>query len=233
MRIFTNHSLVRRNHNLGRVLVFAGLAALAGGFVISFTNPEAVIVVLAAAFVGTMVSQAGITFLNRWGRHPRPDETIDASLKGLDDRFAVFHYSLGIDHLVAGPAGTYTICARSDEGEILFEDDRFWQVRPRRGILRRGGRSEIKDLEPEAKRQAASAQSALSRALDATDQIEVIPVTVFVSDAASVRTGPEVDGLVVLHRAKLKDWIRRASQGTKMSKGQIDELAEEQGLKAD
>jgi len=233
MRVFTNHALVRRNHNLGRVLVFLGLGTLAAGFVISFTNPEAVIVVLAAAFVGTLVSQAGITFLNRWGRHPRPDEVIDLALKGLDDRYAIFHYSLGTDHVVAGPSGTYTISARNEEGEIQYEDGRIWQVKPKRGIFRRGGRSELRNLEPDAERQANSAQDALGRWLDEPDGLQVTPITVFVSDAATVQIGPELDHQIFLHRAKLKDWLRRASGGTKLSKSQVREIAEDLGLEAD
>jgi hypothetical protein len=233
MRVFTNHALVRRNHNLGRALVFLGLGTLAAGFVISFTNPEAVIVVLAAAFVGTLVSQAGITFLNRWGRHPRPDEVINLALKGLDDRYSVFHYGLGTDHLVAGPSGTYTISTRNDEGEISYEDGHIWQVRPKRGIFRRGGRSELRHLETEATRQANSALSALGRWLGESDEMQVTPVTVFVSDAATVQIGPEVDHQVILHRSKLKDWLRRAGGGKKLTKSQVDEIADDLGLEAD
>jgi len=233
MRVFTNHALVRRNHNLGRALVFLGLATLAAGFVISFTNPEAVIIVLAAAFVGTLVSQAGITFLNRWGRHPRPDEIIDTALKGLDDRYAVFHYGLGTDHLVTGPSGIYAIFSRNDDGEILYQDDQFWQVRPRGGLLRRGGRSELRDLAREAGRQVDSAKSALRRRLDEADEMDITPMTVFVSDAASVKTGPEVGSQVVLHRSKLKDWLRRATGGTRLSKNQVDAIAQQLGIEAD
>jgi hypothetical protein len=224
MRIYTNHRLVRRNHNLGRVLVFAGLATLAAGFVISFINPEAVMVVLAAAFVGTLVSQAGITFLNRWGRHPRPDEIVDTALKGLDNRYAVFHYCLGTNHLVTGPPGTFAVITRNDEGEIFHEGGQWWQERPKRGILRRGGRSEIKDLEAEADRQAARAQDALQAWLE--DQVEVSPVTVFTSDNASIQAGPEIDGQTILHRSKLKDWLRRGGRGSKLTKAQVETIAE-------
>jgi hypothetical protein len=233
MRVFTNHTLVRRNHNLGRALVFIGLGSLAAGFVISFTNPEAIMVVLTAAFVGTIVSQAGIGFLNRWGRHPRPDEVIDLALKGLDDRYAVFHYSLGAEHVVTGPCGTYSISARSDDGEILYEDEQWWRVRPRRGFLRRGGRSQLRDLESEAARQVRSAEKALSERIDDGGDIEIDPITVFTSDDASVRAGPEVDGQIVLHRSKLKDWLRRASRGSRLTKRQVTDIAEGKGLEAE
>lgn len=233
MRIFTNHSLVRHNHNLGRALVFIGMASLAGGFVISFTNPEAVLVVLAAAFAGTLISQTGITFLNRWGRHPRPDEIIDSAMKGLDDRFAAFHYCLDADHVVTGPAGTYAVMTRKDQGDIVYEDESFYQVRPKGGLLRRGGRTELKALASDATRQAESALSAIHRRLDDAEDLKVAPIAVFISDDVSVQTGAEVGGLVILHRSKLKDWLRRAAGGIRLSKTQVDTLADALGLEAD
>lgn len=233
MRIFTNHTLIRRNHNLGRALVFIGLGTLAVGFVLSFTNPEAVLVVMAAALVGTLVSQAGITFLNRWGRNPRTDEMIDAAMKGLDNRFSVFHFSLGADHLVTGTAGTYAINARTEEGDILYEGESFYQVRPRSGLLRRGGRSELRSLESDAAKQAESAKAALLSNLDPPEEIAVVPMTVFLSDSVNVRTDPEVNGQIVLHRSKLKDWLRHASGGTRLNKTKVKQLADTLGLEAE
>jgi hypothetical protein len=233
MRVFTNHRLIRRNHNIGRVLVFLGLGMFAAGFVISFTNPAAVTIVLGAAFVGMLVSQAGITFLNRWGRHPRPDEIIDSALKGLDDRFVIFHYGLGSDHFLTGPPGTFSISIRNEDGEISYEDDRLWQDRPRRGLLRRGGRSEIRDLKSDAERQIRSANKALAQHLDDGESPSVTPIMVFVSDSASVQAGPDVDDVVVLHRSKLKDWLRRANRGSHLNRAQVNAVATNLNLESE
>ena len=85
MQIVTNESLIKRNARIGQVTSIAGLGVLVAGMIISFTRPELFVWSLVALLAGFTLSQIGISFGNRWGRRPRPDEVLDASLQGLDD----------------------------------------------------------------------------------------------------------------------------------------------------
>lgn len=66
------------------------------------------------------MSQVGIYFGNRYGRRPRPDEVLDSALKGMDDRWAVFHYTKGlVDHLLTGPGGIWLLKPYHQMGTLV------------------------------------------------------------------------------------------------------------------
>src|SRR4030065_985294 len=105
MEIIINERLVRRNARIGQVSSIVGLLVLAGGMYISFARQEYFGLSLAALLLGFTLSQVGIYFGNRWGRRPRPDEVLSQALKGLDGRYALYHYTTPTPNLLVGPAG--------------------------------------------------------------------------------------------------------------------------------
>src|SRR3972149_1837136 len=113
MEIITNERLVRRNARVGQITSLVGLLVLAGGMYISFTQPQLFGLSLAALLVGFALSQIGIYFGNRWSRRPRPDETLSQALKGLDDRYHLYHYETPASHLLVGPAGVWGVTRRN------------------------------------------------------------------------------------------------------------------------
>ena len=92
MKVIINEKLIKRNGRLGQIATFSGLFVLAGGMFVSFRYPTYSIFAWVALLVGFALSQIGLYFGNRWGRHPRPDERIDLGLKGLDDQYTMYHY---------------------------------------------------------------------------------------------------------------------------------------------
>src|SRR4030065_1166954 len=109
MNIIRNEKLIKRNSRIAQITVVAGLAVLAAGMFISFRYKEQVTLSMGALLVGFLLSQIGIYFSNRWGRRPRPDELLDQSLKGLDSKFTLYHYSTPVAHLLLGPAGVWLL----------------------------------------------------------------------------------------------------------------------------
>ncbi|NPV56732.1 MAG: hypothetical protein HPY76_08685, partial [Anaerolineae bacterium] len=129
MKIITNHSLVKRNKRIGQIATFSSLAILAVGLVISFQNgsqndPSLLTWSMAALVVGFFVSQIGIYYTTRWGRSPRPDEMINQSLKGLENKFTIYHYSSPVSHLLLGPAGIWIILPYYQGGTIQYDQDK-------------------------------------------------------------------------------------------------------------
>jgi hypothetical protein len=82
MKIIKNEKLIQRNSKLGNYISLGALAILGGGMFISFNRPEWFAYSLVCLVVGYILTQIGMYMGNRWGRSPRPDEKIDAGLKG-------------------------------------------------------------------------------------------------------------------------------------------------------
>ena len=127
MRIIINEKTINRNRLIAQVTMISGLAVLAGGMYVSFQMPDQFYLSLVALLLGFILSQIGIYFSNRWARRPRPDEQIDQSLKGLDDKYSMYHYKTPSSHLIVGPAGIWAIFPKHQRGTITFEKGRWKQ----------------------------------------------------------------------------------------------------------
>ena len=124
MEIATNDRLINRNARIGQITSIVGLLVLAGGMFISFTRPEMFSISLVALLIGFGLSQIGIYFGNRWGRRPRPDEVLNAALKGLDGRYSLYHYTTPTSHLLVGPAGVWVLMPRHQAGKITYDENK-------------------------------------------------------------------------------------------------------------
>lgn len=127
MNIVTNISLIRRNARIAQITMFGGLAVLAAGMFLTFKQPEQVSLSFAALMVGFILSQIGIYFQNRWGRSPRPDEQLNDSLKGLDSKYTLYHYTTPVPHLLVGPGGVWVLLPRQQRGQITYSKNRYRQ----------------------------------------------------------------------------------------------------------
>ena len=127
MNIQRNDRLIKRNSQIGRYTMFAGLAVLLGGMFISFKYQEQFGLSMGALILGFILSQVGIFYSNRWGRRPRPDELIDQALKGLDFKYTIYHYSGPAPHILLGPSGIWALLPYYQRGTITFEKGRWRQ----------------------------------------------------------------------------------------------------------
>jgi hypothetical protein len=127
MKVITNEKLVKRYARIGQITTVGGLVVLAGGMFITFRNPEYASLAWLALLLGFGLSQAGLYFGNRWGRHPRPDELVDQGLKGLNDQYSIYHYSTPAAHLLVGPSGLWVIMPYFQAGKIIYQKNR-WKI---------------------------------------------------------------------------------------------------------
>jgi len=124
MIIVRNEKLVTRNNRIGKYSGILSIVILAAGIYISFRYQDQYTYSLIALVVGFTISQIGISYANRFGRSPRPDETLDAALKGLDDQYALYHYQSPVSHLLVGPAGVWLLLPFTQKGKITYNDKR-------------------------------------------------------------------------------------------------------------
>jgi hypothetical protein len=223
MRLYLNEQLVRRNSFWGKVFVWGGLGLAIGSVVISFQSPQVLNPYVLAGFLGVFAAQAGTMLTNRWGRNPRMDEVMSEALKGLDDRFALFHYLLRVDHALITPNGAFVLLPRTEDGVIEYQEGKWLQRRQKRGFLRRGGTRDIPGLERQARSRAVKLKRWLRRYLPEEAQPDVQSVIVFIHSEANVRV--EDSPHPAVHVKKLKSWLRRLPKAKGLTGAQIDEIA--------
>ncbi len=127
MKIVKNEKMIHRNARIGSVVTIVSLVILGVGMYITFMQPEQFYFSISALLVGFLLSQVGIFYTNRWGRKPRPDQLLDQALKGLDDRYSLYHYHTPASHVLIGPAGIWTLHPKTQKGTITYQNNRWRQ----------------------------------------------------------------------------------------------------------
>jgi hypothetical protein len=97
---------------------------LVGGIYLIFRFQDQFLYSLIAFFAGIALSQIGILYTNQFGRSPRPDQQIDKALKGLDDRYTIYHYQSPVSHLLVGPAGVWILFPYFQKGKISYNENK-------------------------------------------------------------------------------------------------------------
>jgi len=222
---YANESAIRRNAKLGKILTFGGMGVLVLGLILSVAYPAQVNGVLGIALVGVLSSQFGMVFYNRWSRRPRMDEVLDDSVKGLDGRYALFHYTLSSPHVLSSPAGVYVLVPRVDEGEVTWVGGTWTLVRSGRGAARP---RVLRGIEAAAQTEADAAASALHKRLPDHTLPKVLPLLVFLNSKATVHA--KGAPMLAVHAKKLKETLRQLPKGGSLSEEQLKELATRLGL---
>ncbi len=125
MNIIRNEKSIKRNAMIGKITSIVSLAILAAGMYITFRMPEEVSLSLSALLIGFVLSQMGIYYTNRWGRSPRPDEQIDAALKGFSKQNYLYHYTTPASHVLVGPSGIWVLLPKHQKGTIAYRKNRW------------------------------------------------------------------------------------------------------------
>jgi hypothetical protein len=218
MQIVTNESLVKRNARIGQIASIGGLGILVVGMIISFTRADLFIWSLLALLLGFTLSQVGIYFGNRWGRRPRPDEHLDAALKGLDQNYTLYHYTTPTAHLLVGPAGLWVLLPRQQRGTIIFEKGRWRQKGGGliQAYMRFFAQEGIGRPDLEAQTEIESVHKFLSSQMDEDEVPDINVILVCTNDNATIVESEEAT-MPAIPVKKLKDFIRKTAKGKPIS----------------
>lgn len=225
MKIIKNEKLIKRNSKIGQWTSMGALGVLAVGMYISFTNPELFVWAVGALLLGFVLTQIGMYFGNRWGRSPRPDEKLDAGLKGLTKNFSLYHWKSPVSHLLVGPSGIWILLPYHQRGQVTFRKDR-WRMSGGgflQGYMRIFGQEGIGRPNLEADSEIRSLTNALS--LDFEDQVpEINAILVFTAD--DVLIDAEDAPIPALPLKKLKDFMRQRAKEKPISVQDLEKVKE-------
>lgn len=163
MESLTHPDRLRRARFIAKWFGLSGLAILLGGLFASF-NPRFLQWSFPALILGITLSQIGIYHANKYVKRPRPDEVLDAALKGLGKGYRFYHYYLPVEHVLLCPYGILVFRPKAADGRVTYDGrwrqnfnllrffqglsrDRLgnpttevsWEVRKAGELLRRGG----------------------------------------------------------------------------------------------
>lgn len=237
MKIITNDKKIGLNRKIGAYTMIAGMITLVGGLIISINqivttsqNPQTLPAdteamfnySTIAMFAGLLLTEISMYYNNRWGRKPSLDEKITLSLKGLDDRYTIYHYRGPVPTLVVGPSGIWILEPMYQHGTITYEKGRYhqagitWFVRVfyQEGIGRPDMvlQNRIEDLQRFIKKNLPDAKVPPIQA-----------AIVFAAANANVQVGDDAP-YPAIHADKLKDFIRRKAKEQSVTTAEIQAL---------
>jgi hypothetical protein len=226
MRIIKNEKLIERNGKIGQWTSLAALVVLGGGMYISFSKPELFTYSVVCLVIGFIMTQVGMYMGSRWGKSPRPDEKLDAGLKGLHSEFNMYHYSSPVSHLLVGPSGVWVLLPYHQRGKISFEKNR-WKMKGGgflQSYMRIFGQENLGRPDLDAESEANTLQKFFAKKLDISSIPEIKPILVFTTDEAELEVGESA--IPAMKLKQLKEFLRQGGKNRSLSNDQIKKLAE-------
>jgi hypothetical protein len=226
MKIFRNDKLIRRNSRIGGIATLAGLALLVGGmvFTIFIRDPAKIGWSWLLLLTGFLVSQMGVYYGGKFGRSPRPDEQIDRALKGLDERYSIFHYTTAVPHLLVGPAGVWIFLARHQGGKVIFAKGRWRQTKTGclQAYLRVFAQEGIGRPDLDIPVETASLEKFLRKKHPEIEMPPIQTALVFTNEKVEL----DVDGAPTpsLPAKELKEFIRKKAKDTPFPMTKVKEI---------
>ena len=229
MNVHLNEKMIARRAKIGRYASTAGLIVLLIGMIATFRGPQYVWVSFGCLFAGLIASQVGTYHMRRWGRNPRPDEVLTASLKGLDKRYHFYGWLLPADYVLLGPAGLFVFVTRDQAGEVEYRHGRWRQPFRWTRLLTMFAQEGLADPPREAVGQVARMEHFLAEHLpEEAAAVPVQGVVVFLSPNAQLNLAEEPP-MPVLQARQLKEHVRSLGRGEKLSpdlRRKLEELFE-------
>lgn len=224
MKSIKNETLIKRNAKIGGWTSIAALVVLGLGMYISFTRPELFIYSLLALLLGFTLTQIGMYMGNKFGRSPRPDEKLDAGLKGLQNEFVMYHYTTPVSHLLVGPAGLWVVKPYHQRGQVTFKKNR-WRMSGGgflQNYMRIFGQEGLGRPDIEIESDVRALKKHLSKTMDESEMPEINSLMVFTSD--EVEIDAENPPLPAMKLKQVKEFMRQKAKEKKFPAEMINRL---------
>lgn len=251
MKVYRNKSEIARKDKRGRNLSMIGLGILFVGLLASFipswyppgTTPSNAfalflqeywaIISFAALPLGFLAASFGSYYVTRYARRrwtgtnqiARPDEMVERSLKGLDDKYMLFIFSLPVAYVLLTPFSIMMLAVRSDKGKVRVEGDK-WKERWGLGrLLTIFSREGVGHPPTELDEQTKKIQKYLANVpAPSDDPVLIEGVVLFINPETEL----EVSGATVpvVRSDQFKDYLRKRNKETKANPAVMRAVAE-------
>ena len=224
MKIIKDEKLIKRNSTIGNWTTLAAVAVLGLGMYISLKRTELFAYSLIALVIGFTLTQVGMYMGSRFGRSPRPDEKLDAGLKGLQNEFVMYHYTTPVSHLLVGPAGVWVIMLYHQGGQVTFQKNR-WRLSGGgflQAYMRIFGQEGLGRPDVEIDNEIRSLKKYLSKHMDESEIPEINPLMVFTND--NIEIDAEDAPVPVMKLKQLKEFIRQRAKEKKLSAETLNQI---------
>ncbi len=210
MQIYLNQDYIKRRATIGKWTTGVALVVLLAGSIISFSGTVNLLpVALVCLLIGFIGANMGSYYMRRFVRKPRPDEVIANSLKGLDDRYEFFAWTLPAANVLLSPAGLYVMVTRDQQGAITASGNRWRQPFSLLRFMATFSQEALGNPGREAQEEAARVKKWLQQR-NPELQIEPQPLVVFIADKTQLTLeNPDTPALLV---KDLKDFLRKKAQ---------------------
>ncbi len=224
MKIIKNEKLINRNGKIGQWTSLAALVILGAGMYISFAKPELFFYSIVCLVVGFIMTQVGMYMGGRWGRSPRPDEKMDAGLKGLQNEFNLYHYSTPVSHLLVAPSGVWILLPYHQGGKIAYAKNR-WRLSGggfMQAYMRIFGQENLGRPELDAESEVQTLRKFFKKNMDEASVPEIKPILVFTDDNVEVEVGDSP--IAAMKLKQLKEFLRQGAKNRALSTTQIEQI---------
>jgi hypothetical protein len=198
--------------------------ALVAALYISFARPELFNYAIIAMLIGFTLTQVSLYMGNRFGRSPRPDEVLDASLKGLTSDFSIYHFVTPISHLLVGPAGVWVLLPYRHMGTITYAKNR-WKMQGGgfiQGYMRIFGQENIGRPDADAAVDIKAAKALLAKQLEEAQIPPINAIAIFTNDKVELQV--EEAPIPVVKLKQLKEFMRQKAKEHSLSPADLEKI---------
>jgi hypothetical protein len=140
---------------------------------------------------------------------------ITAALKGLDNKYTLFHFTTPVSHLLVGPAGVWVLNTRHQKGTITFSKGR-WRQRGGgflQAYLRAFAQEGLGRPDLEVPADIDTVQKFITTKMPDGKTIPVHAALVFLNPAADIQVSDEESPpAVTLPISRLKEFMRKTAK---------------------
>ncbi len=219
MQFYVNQKLVNRRQQIGKYVSFLGLAILIGGMVITFRvkphDPDYtkwMFVAMVTLLIGFISAQVGSYNLRRFSggrRNMRLDESLASALKGFDERFEFYAWTLPAPYVLLSPAGLFVFSIRDEAGRVIIEGSQWRQPFSIMRLLHVFGQEGIGNPEREARANAEKMRRFIAKALPDLE-VDLQPAVFFADKRVKLEQNNPT--LPIIIGKDLKKFLRKQVQ---------------------
>lgn len=227
MKIIKNEKLIKRNGTIGNWTSLAAVVILGGAMYATLKYPAStrLLIYSGIAFVvGLILTQIGMYMGIRFGRTPRPDEKLDAGLKGLQNDFVMYHYTTPVSHLLVGPAGVWVVMPYHQRGQVTYKKNR-WRLSGGgfiQSYMRIFGQEGLGRPDIEIDNEIRSLKKHLSRKMNEAETPQIDALMVFTDD--NVEIEGEESPVPAMKLKQVKEFMRQKAKERKLPAETLNEL---------